>query len=103
MLKTANYIVLEAANAQAAIAIVKSHQGTIHLILTDVVMPHTSGTSLADILSAEVPRAKVILMSGHAAAMLSRYARPWEKAVFIEKPFTKHELLSTIHAVLRDQ
>ena len=103
ILESANYVALEAANAQAATEIIKFRKGDIHLLLSDIVMPHTSGVKLVDILRAVAPTLKVILMSGYAAEMLARYGAGPEGAVFIEKPFTKDALLSKIHAVLHEK
>jgi two-component system cell cycle sensor histidine kinase/response regulator CckA len=103
ILESANYVALAAASAQAATEIIKTRKGDIHLLLTDIVMPNTSGVKLVDILRAEAPTLKVILMSGYAAEMLARYGAGPEGSVFIEKPFTKDALLSKIHAVLHEK
>src|SRR5205085_2780259 len=58
------YAVLEARDAAQALSIVKAHDGTIDLLLTDVVMPGTNGAMLADLVRAIRPM-KVLFMSGY--------------------------------------
>ena len=47
------------------------HSGPIHLLLTDVVMPHMTGKELADRLKLLRPEIKVLYMSGYAADVIS--------------------------------
>jgi two-component system cell cycle sensor histidine kinase/response regulator CckA len=56
-LQSAGYVVLEAASPREALRVAERHQGTIHLIVTDVVMPELSGPALVHRLTARHPEA----------------------------------------------
>src|SRR5258708_9709880 len=59
------YRVLEAADGAAAMQIVVAHEGTIHLLLTDVIMPGMNGRELAQRILELRPHTKVLYMSGY--------------------------------------
>ncbi len=66
-LEELGYRVLTAADGQEALAMIRSHPGTIDLLLSDVVMPTMSGPELVRHAMAEMPEMKVIYMSGYAS------------------------------------
>lgn len=103
VLRNVGYTVLEAGDAQKALEAAAKHKGTVHVLLSDVVMPQTNGVQLFKLLRAGAPELKVILMSGYAVEMLVRQAPIPPDVTFIEKPFTRNSLLLTIQAVLRGQ
>jgi two-component system cell cycle sensor histidine kinase/response regulator CckA len=80
------YKVLVARDAQTAILILNSHEGVIHLLLTDVVMPGMSGVQLADIVQKKVPDIKVMLMSGDAEEIVRRQDLIRPGYGFMKKP-----------------
>src|SRR2546421_8069116 len=63
-LEAQGYVVLAASDAIDAMRVVERHGGTIHLLLTDVVMPGLSGPELADQLAGRRPRIRRLYMSG---------------------------------------
>ncbi|HKN34655.1 MAG TPA: PAS domain S-box protein [Terriglobales bacterium] len=99
-LRGVGYTVLESSNAQMALKIMAKHEAGIHLLLTDVIMPGTSGVQLFTVLRASAPRLKVILMSGYAAETLARQGAIPQDVAFIEKPFSRDSLLLKIKSVL---
>jgi two-component system, cell cycle sensor histidine kinase and response regulator CckA len=99
-LETAGYTVLEAGKPQAALGLVAKHQGPVHLLLSDIVLPQTSGVHLFKLLKVSAPDLKVIFISGYAADMLGRHDPLPAEAAFIEKPFGRDSLLSTVRTVL---
>src|SRR5206468_2273762 len=66
VLERHGYIVLEASNGHEAIGVAETHDGDIHLVLTDVVMPGLRGHEVADRIAASRPAVRVIFMSGYA-------------------------------------
>ncbi len=95
LLKGAGYEVLEASDAQHAMAIAEERSEAIHLLLTDVVMPGISGRKLADTLRSLHPESKVLLMSGYSEALLS--ANAIDRAIgYLQKPFTPEQLTRVV-------
>jgi len=63
-LEAQGYVVLAASDPTDAMRVLERHGGTIHLLLTDVVMPGFSGQELADRIAARRPGMRVLNMSG---------------------------------------
>lgn len=76
------------------------HPETIHLLLTDVVMPGMNGPTLADRLMAKRPALKRIFMSGHPTDAIGRYGTAEGEMEFLAKPFTYDQLASKVNEVL---
>jgi two-component system cell cycle sensor histidine kinase/response regulator CckA len=92
------YQVLAAANGEAALKVASVHDGTIHLLITDVVMPGMKGPELADRMRAMRPGIRVLLMSGYAADIVT--AADLREATLLAKPFAAATLLKAVRAVL---
>ena len=65
ILQESGYSVLEAKNGVEALEVAKGYEGTIHLLLTDVVMPKMGGLTLAKQLAVLRPEMKLLYMSGY--------------------------------------
>ena len=63
-LEKQGYRVIEAADGAVAMQIAVAHEGVIHLLLTDVIMPGMNGRELAQRISEIRPNVKVLYMSG---------------------------------------
>lgn len=100
LIESAGYRVLQAASAESAIALAQSPDEHIDLLLTDVLMPITSGVELSSQLKKILPDLKVLLMSGFAGDLIARYRATEPDIMLIEKPFTRHGLLAKIRTVL---
>ena len=99
-LESRGYRVLEAENGQAGVEAAAAHQGTIDLIITDVVMPEMSGRELVQRLSETRPQAKVLYLSGYTEdAILSEGTIESGKA-FLQKPFSLQSLSRKVREVL---
>ena len=82
------YIVLEAADGEDALRIAAAYRGTIHLMITDVVMPRMGGAKLAGQLRALRSEMKVLFVSGYAEATVLRQGAIDLNASFLQKPFS---------------
>jgi PAS domain S-box-containing protein len=99
-LESAGYSVLAAAAGDEAIQAAARYAGTIHLLITDVVMPRMSGRVLAQELVRARPTAKVLYMSGYADNAFIHNGMIDEGTNFIGKPFTPTELERKVREVL---
>src|ERR1700733_11031558 len=100
ILQSAGYKVIEADSAAKAIQLAGTHSEPIHLLLTDVIMPHMSGVALSKRLMTSMPRLKVIFASGYGGDELAKQLSETTGAVLLSKPFSKTSLLALVHAVL---
>jgi CheY-like chemotaxis protein len=90
------YIVLEAKNGTDALAIAREYKGTIHLMISDVVMPQMGGARLAAELAIERPEMKVLFVSGYAESTVQRHGAIDVTARFLQKPFSLRTLAHKI-------
>ena len=100
ILTGAGYRLLIAPDGHRALATAQRHQGTVHLLLTDVVMPGMTGRDLANKLRTTRPETAVLYMSGYAAAIMDDRGDLGEGTAFIGKPFTGTDLLRAVGTAL---
>jgi PAS domain S-box-containing protein len=96
----AGYCMLEASDGIQALKVAASHPGPIHLLITDVVMPHLSGPELATKLSSERPGLKVLFISGYTDDTVFRHGVLEGGVAFLQKPFNLKALSQKIREVL---
>jgi hypothetical protein len=102
VLRRHGYIVLEARHGLDALRAAERHRDPIHLLITDVVMPHLSGRDLAERLASLRPEMKVLFMSGYTDhAIMQRHLTPG--AAFLQKPFTPEAFARKVRTVLDDR
>jgi two-component system, cell cycle sensor histidine kinase and response regulator CckA len=94
------YTVLQAKDGVDALAVAKSHGATIHLVVSDVVMPHMSGGQLAEELARFRPETKVLFVSGYASKTVVDHKVVYLESNFLQKPFSLKQLSSKIRAAL---
>ncbi len=92
------YRVIAAASGEEALTLASTFDGTIHLLLTDVVMPGMKGPELAARLRALRPGVKVLLMSGYAADVVT--PGDLRDATMVTKPFTPAALTRAVRNAL---
>jgi len=100
VLKRYGYRVLEAREGEEALRVAQEHEGTIKLMLTDVVMPGMSGKELAERLQPLIPGMKVIYMSGYMDNAIDRRGILPPEMDFLQKPFTPEGLAKKVRKVL---
>jgi signal transduction histidine kinase/DNA-binding response OmpR family regulator len=100
LLQSAGYRVLDAASPEQADEVFRRHGRRVDLILTDVVMPGSSGPALYERLAAVQPDLRALYMSGYLDDTMSRYRELISRAGFLQKPFTRDGLLAKVREVL---
>jgi two-component system cell cycle sensor histidine kinase/response regulator CckA len=100
ILQSCGYRVLAASNGPEALQISEQHGDTIHLLLTDVVMPHMNGKELADKLEHQRPALRVLYMSGYADDAIMQHGLLTAGVAFLAKPLTVESLTQKVRAVL---
>jgi PAS domain S-box-containing protein len=96
MLSRAGYEVVAASSPKEAIAILDESAASIDMLLTDIVMPGTSGIVLAEEVRARLPDLPVLLMSGYASGALPGDPALPDGISLIRKPFTTAALLRAV-------
>ena len=94
------YTVLVAGHAEEAIAAAGASRGPIDLLLTDVILPGSSGVQLAQRLSAGNPGMRILYMSGYTADTIVHHGGHDPNFAFLSKPFALATLARKIRAVL---
>ena len=99
ILRRFGYETLAAGGAEEALALSRSHPGTIHLLLSDVIVPGVSGLDLADRLVRERPGLKVLFMSVRTDDVVAA-AGLGGTAHLLDKPFTPIRVARRVRDIL---
>jgi PAS domain S-box-containing protein len=102
-LETNGYTVLQAAEGHAALELAGMHDGPIHLLMTDVVMPGISGRELAQRVSKVRPDVKVLYMSGYTDQAVVNHGILESGSVLLQKPFTMATLATKLREILASE
>ncbi len=100
ILRTAGYQVLAAADPDEALRVCENSPGRIHLLLSDVILPHMSGPALGALLRRLRPDLRVMFMSGYTQQAALHDGLMNHEACFLGKPFTREELLGKVREAL---
>jgi two-component system cell cycle sensor histidine kinase/response regulator CckA len=102
-LESSGYVVLSARDGEEAVDMCADRDLTIHLVLTDVVMPRMSGRELADRLRATRPDTAILYMSGYTDDAVVLNGVLAEDMAFVQKPFTTVTLARRVREILDRQ
>ncbi|PYS24865.1 MAG: hybrid sensor histidine kinase/response regulator [Acidobacteria bacterium] len=100
ILEGAGYKVVEVSRGEEAIKRFAAEDGSIDLLLTDVVMPEMSGKEVADRVCELSPSLKVLFMSGYTDEAIVHHGVLDSNVQFIQKPFTPAALTTKVRQVL---
>jgi PAS domain S-box-containing protein len=99
-LEKQGYKVVEAADGAVAMQIAVAHEGVIHLLLTDVIMPGMNGRELAQRISEIRPNIKILYMSGYTENVVGHNGTLDAGVRLLQKPFNLRDLKSKVREVL---
>ena len=99
MLGCLNYQALEAENGEQALEVLAREDGSVDLVLSDVVMPGMDGRRLTLALTKRFPQLPVILMSGYAQGTGTLIER--QNVHWLQKPLSKEKLAIALRRALR--
>jgi CheY-like chemotaxis protein len=101
VLKIQGYTVLQAASGRDALEVWEQANRPVDLLLTDMVMPGgIMGSDLAERLSSQSPRLKVIYTSGYSPGMAGKDASHLEGRNFLPKPYSIGKLAQFVRECL---
>src|ERR1700687_2687129 len=101
-LRVKGYTVLDARNGQEALEISARHSGTIHLLLSDMVMPKMNGADLAGRLKATLPNIRVAFMSGYSEFSRGEMGHEFPHSPVLQNPFSPASLVGIVREALAE-
>ncbi len=100
-LRACGYTVIEAINGAEALRIARAYApATIHMLLSDVVMPQMGGKAVAEQVTALYPNIRVLFISGYTEHATLHNSRIDAGSAFLQKPFTPALLARKVRDVL---
>jgi PAS domain S-box-containing protein len=104
ILRMSGYCVLEASEGAEAIRQSQSHDGAIHLLVTDMVMPRMTGGVLARQLRSQRPEMRILFVSGYSSENIDDPSMTdLSPDHFLQKPFTMEELTRKVRMLLDEK
>jgi PAS domain S-box-containing protein len=100
LLRSFGYAVLEAGDGIDALRVAAAHEGELHLLVTDVVMPQMGGGELAQRLTERRPGLKVLYVSGYTDDAVVRHGVREKGRGFLQKPFSLDVFARKVREVL---
>lgn len=99
-LKMRGYHVLSASDGAKALMVSEYHEGPIHLVVSDVVMPGMKGPEVVKKISEKRPDVKVLFMSGYSDGAVVHHGFLCADNAFIEKPFGLENMAQKVREIL---
>jgi two-component system, cell cycle sensor histidine kinase and response regulator CckA len=95
-LRSRGYSVIEASNGVEAMEALEQENGTVDLVVSDVVMPEMDGPTLLKAMRARNPDLRVIFVSGYAEDAFEKSLPENQQFSFLPKPFTLSQLVAAV-------
>jgi len=92
--------VLDAKDGNACLKIAQEYTGSIHLLVTDMLMPGMNGREVADHLVTLRERTRVLYMSGYPNEAILSHCGFYPGIAFVHKPFNAEALLRKVREIL---
>ncbi len=92
-----------AENGAEALTVLESHDGSVHQLLTDVIMPGMNGSDLFAKAAEKCPGLKVLYMSGYTDNIIAHHGVLDEGAHFVQKPFSSQALAVKVREALDNE
>jgi signal transduction histidine kinase len=99
-LRAKGYAVIEAKDGEEALEVAARYDGTIHLLLSDMVMPRMNGGELARRLKEIRPQIRVAFVSGYSEFARGDIGQGFPEAPVLQKPFSPISLVRIVHEAL---
>jgi len=99
-LRGQGFVVLQASDGVEALDVSRGHEGVIHLLVTDVVMPRLGGKELAAQLTRERPGMRVLFASGYTRNAIVHQGVLEHGTNFLQKPYVPATLTKKVREVL---
>ena len=99
LLEESGYTVMEASSGMQALEVAANYSGSIHLLLTDVVMPRMNGRVLVEKMTTARPEIRVLYLSGYSAGFADSELLN-AGAELVQKPFSRATLLRKLRDTL---
>lgn len=99
-LERLGYQVLATDSPHAALRLAQEFHGTIHALVSDVVMPDMSGRELSDRLLLLRPNIKSLFVSGYTANVISHHGILDQGVCFLQKPYSIEALSRKLREAL---
>jgi CheY-like chemotaxis protein len=100
ILERAGYRVFKAANPQEAVELYETHMHLVSILVTDVIMPGSSGPKLFERLVRQCPDLKVLYLSGYTDETIVHQGELDADVDFLQKPFTADALNHRVRNIL---
>ena len=100
VLESSGYRILEAATGEEALRFLEGIEEPAHLLLTDLVLPDMTGTTLSERILRRWPQTKVLYVSGYTESVIVHRGVLDPGKSFLQKPYSKEVLLNRIRELL---
>jgi DNA-binding response OmpR family regulator len=103
LLRDRGFEVFSARTAGEALTVFDNQKGAFQIVFSDVVLPDINGLDLVRKLRRKQPRIRLLLTSGYMDEKARWPEIHREGTRFIQKPYPGRELLSVLHAILKEE